>query len=104
MARVLRQHSHFFFFFQAEDGIRDLTVDWSSDVCSSDLVGSNDGTLLSNFHKGGHRVRGIEPSLVGKLANERGISTWISFFGRSIATRARNEEGQIGRASCRERV
>src|SRR5690242_18694147 len=28
----------FFFFFQAEDGIRDLTCDWSSDVCSSDLV------------------------------------------------------------------
>src|SRR2546430_3827884 len=27
-----------FFFFQAEDGIRDLTVTWSSDVCSSDLA------------------------------------------------------------------
>src|SRR4030066_1323851 len=26
------------FFFQAEDGIRDSSVDWSSDVCSSDLV------------------------------------------------------------------
>src|SRR6056297_4003634 len=26
-----------FFFFQAEDGIRDLRSDWSSDVCSSDL-------------------------------------------------------------------
>jgi len=26
----------FFFFFQAEDGIRDWR-DWSSDVCSSDL-------------------------------------------------------------------
>src|SRR6267378_5229086 len=26
-----------FFFFQAEDGIRDLYVTWSSDVCSSDL-------------------------------------------------------------------
>src|SRR5690606_14957062 len=25
------------FFFQAEDGIRDCHVDWSSDVCSSDL-------------------------------------------------------------------
>src|SRR3954467_15577168 len=24
-------------FFQAEDGIRDLSCDWSSDVCSSDL-------------------------------------------------------------------
>ena len=27
------------FFFQAEDGIRDRTGDWSSDVCSSDLHG-----------------------------------------------------------------
>src|SRR4030043_2426914 len=27
-----------FFFFQAEDGIRDGSRDWSSDVCSSDLV------------------------------------------------------------------
>src|SRR5437588_11864131 len=27
----------FFFFFQAEDGIRDPLCDWSSDVCSSDL-------------------------------------------------------------------
>src|SRR3546814_281676 len=28
-----------FFFFQAEDGIRDRISDWSSDVCSSDLDG-----------------------------------------------------------------
>src|SRR5215203_4879599 len=28
----------FFFFFQAEDGIRDYWRDWSSDVCSSDLL------------------------------------------------------------------
>src|SRR3712207_654672 len=27
----------YFFFFQAEDGIRDIGRDWSSDVCSSDL-------------------------------------------------------------------
>src|SRR3712207_8464920 len=27
-----------FFFFQAEDGIRDYWRDWSSDVCSSDLI------------------------------------------------------------------
>src|SRR5690606_28280450 len=30
-----------FFLFQAEDGIRDFSRDWSSDVCSSDLVGVN---------------------------------------------------------------
>src|SRR3712207_6959235 len=28
----------YFFFFQAEDGIRDIWRDWSSDVCSSDLA------------------------------------------------------------------
>jgi hypothetical protein len=64
-------------------GPQDLIVD----------VGSNDGTLLSNYSGGGHRVRGIEPSQVGNLANERGIPTWISFFGRHIAGKVRNEDG-----------
>jgi len=56
-------------------------------------VGSNDGTLLSNYAGGGHRVRGIEPSQVGNLANERGIPTWISFFGKEIAGKVRHTEG-----------
>src|SRR5437660_6941112 len=34
-----------FFFFQAEDGIRDRT-DWSSDVCSSDLALSSPGRSI----------------------------------------------------------
>jgi hypothetical protein len=56
-------------------------------------VGSNDGTLLSNFKNGGQCVRGIEPSQVGNLANERAIPTWISFFGQEIARKVRDEEG-----------
>jgi len=56
-------------------------------------VGSNDGTLLSNFKNGGQRVRGIEPSQVGNLAIQAGIPTWISFFGPEIAAKVRNEEG-----------
>ena len=64
-------------------GPQDLIVD----------IGSNDGTLLANFHQAGHRVRGIEPSQVGNLANERGIPTWISFFGRGIAAKVRTQEG-----------
>lgn len=48
-------------------------------------VGSNDGTLLSNFHKGGHRVCGVEPTDTYKIAVERGIPTINAFFGPAAA-------------------
>ena len=35
-------------------------------------IGSNDGNLLSNFH-GKHRVLGVTPELIGKLAIKKGI-------------------------------
>lgn len=57
-------------------------------IAAADLVvdiGSNDGTLLSNFKAGGHRIRGVEPTDMGKLANQRGIPTLISFFDKSAA-------------------
>jgi hypothetical protein len=56
-------------------------------------IGSNDGTLLSNFKNPGHRVHGIEPSQVGNIANQRGIKTTISFFGRQVAARVRGSDG-----------
>ncbi|NER94457.1 MAG: class I SAM-dependent methyltransferase [Symploca sp. SIO1B1] len=56
-------------------------------------IGSNDGTLLSNFHNGGHRVQGIEPTQRGEIANEKGIPTAIEFFGREIATKVKTEQG-----------
>src|ERR1022692_4223525 len=34
----------YYFLIQAEDGIRDYKVDWSSDVCSSDLPGAFRGS------------------------------------------------------------
>ena len=46
-------------------------------------VGSNDGTLLSNFQNG-HRVCGIEPTNASKIAVERGIPTICAFFGRAF--------------------
>ena len=57
-------------------------------------IGSNDGTLLRNFKDAGHRVRGIEPTQAGALANERGIPTDISFFDRAAADRVVSREGR----------
>lgn len=56
-------------------------------------IGSNDGTLLSNFHAGGHKVLGVEPTDVGELARQRGINTLRSFFTRDIARKILNENG-----------
>ena len=42
-------------------------------------IGSNDGNLLSNFNSK-HRVLGVTPELIGKLAIKRGINTIIKYF------------------------
>jgi hypothetical protein len=55
-------------------------------------VGSNDGTLLSNFQNA-HRVCGIEPTNASGLAVARGIPTLNMFFGREAAERALREHG-----------
>ena len=57
-------------------------------------IGSNDGTLLSNFKNGGHRVFGIEPTLMANLANERGIPSLMSFFGKEAATQTIQQHGK----------
>jgi SAM-dependent methyltransferase len=56
-------------------------------------IGSNDGTLLSNFQNGGHHVLGIEPTDVGDIANSRGIRTIKQYFGLPVAREVRREHG-----------
>ena len=56
-------------------------------------IGSNDGTLLSNFAAGGHRVQGIEPTLVGHQAQEHNIPTLVAFFDREAATQVHTQCG-----------
>jgi C-methyltransferase C-terminal domain/Methyltransferase domain len=62
---------------------RDLIVD----------IGSNDGTLISNFKSGGHRILGIEPTDVAKIAAQRGIATLQSYFTPAVAAQVRREHG-----------
>jgi len=65
------------------------------DLESQDLIvdiGSNDGNLLSNF-KGGHKVLGVTPEEIGKIAIQRGIPTIISYFGRDVVESILEEHG-----------
>jgi len=56
-------------------------------------IGSNDGTLLSNFQTGSHRVLGIEPTDVGKIAASRGIPTLTRYFTPAVAAEVKGEHG-----------
>ena len=56
-------------------------------------IGSNDGTLISNFQNGGHRILGIEPTDVGDIANRRGIPTLKRYFGTDVAHEVRRDYG-----------
>lgn len=66
-------------------------------------IGSNDGTLLSNFKKAGYKVLGVEPSQAGKVAQENGIETRIAFFGKEEASKVRKDKGNaslVTAANC----
>lgn len=66
------------------------------DLKENDLIidiGSNDGTLLSNFKGGGHRVLGIEPTDVGQIARERGIATLQRYMSGAVGRDVRGEYG-----------
>jgi hypothetical protein len=57
-------------------------------------VGSNDGTLLSNFHRAGHRVCGVEPTDTYKIGMERGITAVNAFFGPMAVTEVVMQHGR----------
>lgn len=57
-------------------------------------VGSNDGTLLSNFHGGGHRVCGVEPTDTHAIAVKRGIPSVNAFFGPAAAATVVGSHGR----------
>ncbi|MBU1084267.1 MAG: class I SAM-dependent methyltransferase [Candidatus Omnitrophota bacterium] len=80
------------------DNFAELYAECSSllKLSENDLIvdiGSNDGNLLSNF-KDHHRVLGITPEEIGKIAIERGIPTVIDYFNRETVERVLGEHGQ----------
>jgi hypothetical protein len=66
-------------------------------------IGSNDGTLLSNFRKGGHRVLGIEPTDVGRIAEKNGVPTLQRYFSAEVARETKRQHGMarvVTAANC----
>src|SRR2546429_4975790 len=101
--RPCEANSSCFFFFQAEDGIRDVAVTGVPDVCSSDL-GHNAGK--GNYYDvasspGFSDVRSCWPERAG---SESGIAQARSRSATNQSTQVCQRPDQIGRASCRERV
>jgi hypothetical protein len=56
-------------------------------------IGSNDGTLLGNFHRAGYRVCGVEPTNACRIAEAAGIPCLNEFFGRESAREVRRLHG-----------
>src|SRR3546814_10283243 len=91
-----------FFFFKQKTAYEMRISDWSSDVCSSDLLCSAADIPIVPF--------GAGTSIEGNaLAINGGISLVMSQMDQVIAVNAEDfdcvvQPGEIGRASCRERV
>src|SRR3546814_5320370 len=84
-----------FFFFKQKTAYEMRISDWSSDVCSSDLLGP--GSAIVNTTS----ITAYQgyPKMVDYSATRGAIVA----FTRSMAG-ALVDKGKIGRASCRERV
>ena len=56
-------------------------------------IGSNDGNLLSNF-KERHKVLGVTPEQIGKLAIKKGIPTIINYFNKKVSNKIISKYGK----------
>src|SRR3546814_5352882 len=82
------------FFFKQKTAYEMRISDWSSDVCSSDLVCEIVAALLAGTGVVAHFIGG-KPSAGSHLAGQR------EHIGAGVLAEGLE---QIGRASCRERV
>src|SRR3546814_4252205 len=96
-----------FFFFKQKTAYEMRISDWSSDVCSSDLIQRQRGRRLGQ--------RDLGPGTEDDARSDHPLDPALDGAGGQIYVSAQlrigepgvilqQEEDQIGRASCRERV
>src|SRR3546814_8338939 len=93
-----------FVFFKQKTAYEMRISDWSSDVCSSDLIvfdGDSVAEAVAEFNR--YNIRKIELADAG-LGEQKMVGRFRTnepdAFARAVATLMK----EIGRASCRERV
>src|SRR3546814_7921220 len=92
-----------FFFFKQKTAYEMRISDWSSDVCSSDLLRrlKEEGTTFADV------LRQLREELAFQYL-QRGMClseiAYLWVFPTTAPSLARSSNGQIGSASCRERV
>src|SRR3546814_10338660 len=99
---VLVVYTWFVFFFKQKTAYEMRISDWSSDVCSSDLLpkmasGEVIGAIAMTKPGGGSDLQAVKTTAI-RDGNEFVINGQKTFI-----TNGQNAD-QIGRASCRERV
>lgn len=58
-------------------------------------AGSNDGYLIEQFMKNGHKVVGVDPSpYMADLAKKRNIQTVVALFGKESSQKVLNDHGK----------
>src|SRR3546814_1309812 len=97
----------FLFFFKQKTAYEMRISDWSSDVCSSDLMAVGAGKAERadpgdppSVRPGHGRRRDAERKAVGRNVRVEGAEMKV----RRDAAALHRQRRQIGRASCRERV
>src|SRR3546814_9818792 len=106
-----------FFFFKQKTAYEMRISDWSSDVCSSDLMPKRATEIAIQFRAVPHQLfsaearEGLEPNtLVIRIQPEEGISlkfgAKVPVQGIRIRSVARSEERRVGKecvSTCRSR-
>src|SRR3546814_4240472 len=102
-----------FFFFKQKTAYEMRISDWSSDVCSSDLMVTHSDVRLASARERFDAARQayqqsmrVQSQVVGNVAQDAAIIEILvgKSQGAEGALQAAQATNQIGRASCRERV
>src|SRR3546814_17007592 len=94
----------YFFFFKQKTAYEMRISDWSSDVCSSDLLAKRRGARVVGLAGGTEKCQYVVKQLGFDACVDRRADDWKSQLEIATPDGIDVNFEKIGRASCRERV